>query len=88
MPAPDSTIEEVRASVLRYLRLYEEGQITMGDLAAELAVMALPYEHAIGGIEDHYAPLLGAATRYASSGPFDFEQAMTRFRRSDAAWEA
>lgn len=87
MPAPDSTVEEVRNSVLRYLRLYEEGQITLGDLAAELAVMALPYEHAIGGIEDHYAPLLQAAAQYASIGPFIFEQAMTHFRRSDAVWE-
>ena len=46
MPAPDSTVEEVRTSVLRYLRMYEEGQLTLRDLAAELAVMAGAYEHA------------------------------------------
>ncbi len=87
MPAPDSTIEEVRSSVLRYMRMYEEGKLTLGDLAAELAVMALPYEHAIGAVEDHYAPLLTAAAHYAKLGPDEFEQAMTHFRRTDATWE-
>ena len=40
MPAPDSTVEEVRASVLMYLRMYEEGKFTLGDLAAEMAALA------------------------------------------------
>ena len=37
MPAPDSTQEEVRTSVLKYIRMYEEGALTLGDLAAELS---------------------------------------------------
>ena len=64
MPAPDSTAEEVRASVLMYLRMYEEGKFTLGDLAAEMAALAPAYEHATGGVEDSYGELLKAAHRY------------------------
>ena len=93
MPAPDSTVEEVRGSVLRYLRMYEEGKFTLGDFAAEIAVMAAAYDHAMGGIDDPYGELLAAAYKYhvQSSGdartPYDeFERALTHFRRAEAAW--
>ena len=64
MPAPDSTVEEVRSSVLRYLRMYEEGGLTLGDLAAELAVMAPAYDHAMGGLDDAYQQLLATAYQH------------------------
>ncbi len=93
MPAPDSTIEEVRSSVLRYIRMYEEGQFTLGDLAAEIAVMAPAYNHAIGGLEDSYAELLAIASKYRKRADADpgasyeeLETALTRFRRAEAAW--
>ncbi len=93
MPAPDSTIEEVRTSVLRYLRMYEEGQFTLGDLAAEIAVMAPAYDHAMGGIGDSYGELLAVAYRYkkqsetdASTSYQELEKALTDFRRAEAAW--
>ena len=93
MPAPDSTVEEVRGSVLRYLRMYEEGKFTLGDLAAEIAVMAAAYDHAMGGIDDPYGKLLAAAYKYHAQSsrdaraPYDdFEQAVTQFRRAEAAW--
>ena len=85
MPAPDSTVEEVRASVLRYLRMYEEGQLTLRDLAAELAVMTRAYEHAMGGIRDTYGTLLASAAR--SEVLEELEQAVTEFRREEAKWE-
>jgi hypothetical protein len=89
MPAPDSTVEEVRASVLRYLRMYEEGQLTLRDLAAELAVMSGAYEHAMGGIADPYGSLLLRARRFKErKGSFEeLEQAVTDFRRAEAKWE-
>ena len=84
MPAPDSTVDEVRTSVLRYLRMYEEGQLTLRDLAAELAVMTRAYEHAMGGIADAYGALFASA---AHSGALeDLEQAVTEFRREEAKW--
>ncbi len=93
MPAPDSTVEDVRASVLRYLRMYEEGQFTLGDLAAEIAVMAPAYDHAMGGINDAYGELLAVAYKYkqqsdedASTSYEDLERALTDFRRAEAAW--
>ena len=93
MGAPDSTIEEVRASVLRYLRMYEEGQLTLGDLAAELAVMAPAYDHAMGGIADPYGELLATAYKYrkesqanAMTSYDDLERSLTEFRRAEAAW--
>ena len=88
MPAPDSTVEEVRASVLRYLRMYEEGQLTLRDLAAELAVMTGPYEHAMGSIPDPYGALLVSAARFQRrDGAFEeLEQAVTEFRRAEAKW--
>ena len=93
MPAPDSTLEDVRASVLRYLRMYEEGNFTLGDLAAELAVMAPAYDHAMGGINDSYGELLATAYKYrsessadASTSYDDLERALTDFRRTEAAW--
>ena len=85
MPAPDSTVEEVRTSVLRYLRMYEEGQLTLRDLAAELGVMAGAYEHAMGGIPDPYGVLLVSASR--SGALEELEQAVTEFRREEAKWE-
>ncbi len=87
MPAPDSTLEEVRASVLIYLRMYEEGKFTLNDLAAEMAALAPAYEHAMGGIGDAYAELLQAARSYVpATGSQEFENAMTVFRRVEAAW--
>ena len=89
MPAPDSTQEEVRASVLRYIRLYEEGRMTMGDLAAELSVYASAYTDVMGGIEDHWSGLLNAAFdthRQPGSDFHKLETALTDFRRSEAAW--
>ncbi len=93
MPAPDSTADEVRASVLRYLRMYEEGKITLGDLAAELAVMAPAYDHVMGGIEDPYGELLAAGYRFraqaernAAAPSDELERALTEFRRAEAAW--
>ncbi len=89
MPAPDSTVEEVRTSVLRYLRMYEEGQLTLRDLAAELAVMGGAYEHAMGGIPDPYGALLASTSRFLRhNGSFEeLEQAVTEFRRAEAKWE-
>ena len=93
MPAPDSTIEEVRASVLRYLRMYEEGNFTLGDLASEIAVMAPAYDHAMGGVNDSYGDLLATAYKYKKESGRDggvsqdeLERAVTDFRRSEAAW--
>ncbi len=90
---PDSSIEEIRTSTLRYLRMYEEGNFTLGDLAAELAVMAPAYDHAMGGICDSYGDLLATAYKYRSQSSADastsyaeLEEALTDFRRSEAAW--
>ena len=94
MPAPDSTIEEVRTSVLKYIRMYEEGNLTLGDLAAELAVMAPAYDHAIGGIGDHWGELLSTAYQFREQSSANamtsyepLERALTEFRRTEAAWE-
>ena len=90
---PESTADEVRSSVLRYLRQYEEGNFTLGDLAAELAVMTPAYEHAMGGIADSFGALLATASKYreeskadARASYEDFECAVTEFRRCEAAW--
>jgi len=90
---PESTADEVRTSVLRYLRMYEEGNFTLGDLAAELAVMTSAYEHAMGGIADTFGALLATAARYraqsqadARASYSDFEEALTNFRRQEASW--
>jgi hypothetical protein len=90
---PESTADEVRTSVLRYLRLYEEGNFTLGDLAAELAVMTSAYEHAMGGIADSFGALLAAAASYRSRAQAnaaesyeDWEHAVTDFRRTEASW--
>ncbi|MBZ5568802.1 MAG: hypothetical protein LAN64_13245 [Acidobacteriia bacterium] len=94
MPMPESTADEVRSSVLRYLRLYEEGHFTLGDLAAELAVMTSAYEHVMGGIADSFGALLATASEYRAQSAADarasyaeFEQALTDFRRTEAAWD-
>jgi len=93
MPMPESSVDEIRSSTLRYLRMYEEGSFTLSDLASELAVMAPAYDHAMGGIADGYGELLSAAYKYRSQSAQDasfsgeeLEQAMTDFRRSEAAW--
>ena len=88
MLAPDSTVEEVRASVLRYLRMYEEGQLTLRDLAAELAVMSGAYVHAMGGIADSYGELLTSASGFQRCNKEfeELEQAVTEFRRAEAKW--
>ena len=88
MPAPDSTVEEVRASVLRYLRMYEEGQLSLRDLAAELAVMSGAYEHAMGGMPDAYRELLARASGFQRQEQAfeDLDQAVTEFRRAEARW--
>jgi len=89
MPAPDSTQEEVRASVLRYIRMYEEGGLTLGDLAAELSVYAPAYNEVIGGVQDHWSELLNAAFdqhRQPGSDFGDLETKLTEFRRTEAEW--
>jgi hypothetical protein len=89
MPAPDSTQEEVHASVLRYIRMYEEGGLTLGDLAAELSVFAPAYNEVMGGVEDHWGALLNAAFdqhRQPGSDFGELEHALTEFRRTEAAW--
>ncbi len=89
MAAPDSTVEEVRTSVMRYLRMYEEGSLTLGDVAAELAVMWPAYEHAMGGFDDNFARLLKSAAEYRGQSvgapQHEFDAALTRFRRDEAA---
>ena len=94
MAAPDSTAEEVRSSVLKYLRMYEEGTLTLNDLAAELAVMTPVYEHVMGGIPDNFGELLGVAREYraqadtqAPNSYESLERALTDFRRREAAWK-
>ncbi len=86
---PDSTVEEVRTSVMRYLRMYEEGALSLGDLAAELAVMWPAYEHAMGGFDDNFARLLESAAMYrslpAGAPQVEMETAVTKFRRDEAA---
>ncbi len=94
MPAPDNTVQEVRASVLHYLRLYEQGGLTLGDLAAELSIMAPAYDEAMGGIADHFGELHEPAYKYrpqptadARTSYEDLERVLTEFRRAEAAWE-
>ncbi len=91
---PESTADEVRTSVLRYLRMYEEGNFTLGDLAAELATMNAAYEHVMGGLRDSFSVLLAIAANYRAQSAADarvsyadFEQALTDFRRREAAWD-
>ncbi len=89
MPAPDSTQEEVRASVLKYIRMYEEGGLTLGDLAAELSVYAPAYSEVMGGLQDHWGNLLNAASEWHRNPGSDFEDLETKlrdFRRTEAAW--
>jgi len=89
MPAPDSTQEEVRASVLRYIRMYEEGGLTLGDLAAELSVYAPAYNEVMGGVKDHWSELLNAAFdqhRVPGSDFGELEEKLTDFRRTEAEW--
>jgi hypothetical protein len=90
---PESTADEVRTSVLRYLRMYEEGNFTLGDLASELAVMTAAYDHAMGGIADTFGVLLATASKYRAESSADprasyseFEEALTNFRRAEASW--
>ncbi len=75
--------------MLRYLRMYEEGQLTIRDLAAELAVMAGAYQHAMGGIADPYGELLAAAVIFQrrERSLEELEEAVTDFRREEAKWE-
>jgi hypothetical protein len=94
MPTPDSSTEEIRTSTLLYLRMYEEGKLTLNDLATELAVMTAAYRHAIGSLEDEFASLLDAALTFKSeeqrlgwAEQHDFELAVTEFRRAVVAWE-
>ncbi|HWR14389.1 MAG TPA: hypothetical protein VN577_06150 [Terriglobales bacterium] len=89
MPAPDSTQEEVRASVLKYIRMYEEGGLTLGDLAAELSVYAPAYNEVMGAVTDHWRELLNAALeqhRQPANGFEELEEKLTDFRRAEAAW--
>lgn len=93
MPAPDSSIEEIRHSALMYLRMFEEGKLTLGDLAAELTVMTAAYRHAMGTVDDEFSQLLETALHYKSeeqkfgwASQDDLERAVTEFRRAAAAW--
>jgi len=82
MTMPDSSAEEIRASALRYIRMYEEGGITLGDLRAELAGMAELYEHVLGAEKDNYRHLLRTAADARELE--DVEAALTLFRRAEA----
>jgi hypothetical protein len=93
MPAPDSSMEEIRSGALIYLRMFEEGRLTLGDLAAELAVMTAAYRHAVGTVDDEFSALLEAALLYKSeeqrfgwASQDDLEKAVTDFRRTAASW--
>jgi len=93
MSAPDSSLEEIRRSALMYLRMFEEGKLTLGDLAAELAVMTAAYRHAIGTLDDEFSTLLESALQYKSeeqrfgwASQDDLERAVTEFRRAAASW--
>lgn len=82
MGMPDSSAEELRISVLRYLRMYEEGGITLRDLCAELGGLADLYEHALGSVQDNYRTLLRIAADARELD--DMEAALTYFRRAEA----
>lgn len=93
MAAPDSSTEEIRGGTLMYLRMFEEGKLTLGDLAAELAVMTAAYRHAIGTLDDEFSTLLEAALQYKAeqqrfgwASQDDLEKAVTEFRRTAASW--
>ena len=90
---PDSSKEEVRGATLMYLRMFEEGKLTLGDVATELAAMTAAYRHAIGLLDDEFSALLEAALHYKSeeqrfgwASQADFEKAVTEFRRTAAIW--
>jgi hypothetical protein len=83
MGMPDSSADEIRTSVLRYIRMYEEGGITLGDLKAELGGMTALYEHALGGVQDNFRVLLRTAADARELE--DVEAALTYFRREEAA---
>jgi hypothetical protein len=93
MPSPDSSMEEIRNGALMYLRMYEEGKLTLRDFAAEVAVMTAAYRHAIGSVDDEFSALLEAALQYKSeeqrfgwASQDDLEKAVTQFRRTAASW--
>ena len=79
---PDSSVEEIRAIVLRYLRMYEEGAISLRDLKAELGVWADIYEHGMGGVQDNYRVLLRVAKDARELE--DVDAPLTHFRRAEA----
>jgi hypothetical protein len=86
-------MEEIRGGALMYLRMFEEGKVTLGDLASELAVMTAAYRHAIGTVDDEFSALLEAALLYKSeeqrfgwASQDDLEKAVTEFRRTAASW--
>ncbi len=80
---PESSVEEIRASVLRFLRMYEEGAITLRDLKAELGAWAELYEHNMGNVQDNYRVLLRVAADARELE--DVDAALTHFRRMEAA---
>jgi hypothetical protein len=82
VPMPDSSVEEIRASVLRYIRMYEEGGITLRDLKVELGVWAELYEHSMGAVKDNYRVLLRTAADARELE--DVDAALTLFRRAEA----
>lgn len=79
---PDSSVEEIRANVLRYLRMYEQGGITLRDLKAELGVWTDMYEHGMGNVRDNYRDLLRTARDARELE--DVDAALTHFRRAEA----
>ena len=89
MAPVDNTVQEVRSRTLRLIQRYEQGGMTLRDLAGELAQMSPLYEHAMGGLADHYQPLLAAAWRYDQDEALEqeLESALTEFRRTAAARE-
>lgn len=89
MAPVQNTVQEVRGRTIMLIRRYEQGRLTLRDLAQELALMAPLYKHALGGHDDYYQSLLTVAADFDRTGESAqaLEQAVTTFRRAAAAVE-
>jgi hypothetical protein len=89
MSPVENTVQEVRGRTIMLIRHYEQGRLTLHDLAQELAFLAPLYQHALGGHDDYYQALLSAASDCDRTGEGSqaLEQALTTFRRAAAAAE-
>ena len=89
MAPVENTVQEVRGRTIMLIRRYEQGRLSLRDLAQELGLMTPLYRHALGGHTDYYQSLLDAAADYdrTGEGPQALEQAVTTFRRAAAAVE-